>query len=117
MLVVRSINEMNNQLGVPSSALVVCAHGSSLDGTSIIDEDYFSMPDRHKFMDLVHKYRHLDDKRIAIDAIIDRNFVHKNCKVCIRLVCIYCFRFVSYDRSDFLEPYCYRCEKFFHCSH
>lgn len=100
----------SNQLGVPSSAYFVCAHGSTLEDWMIVDEDYFSLIERHKFMDFVAKYKTIAEKKKAIDQIVE----HKGCKICVKLLCIHCFRFVLYDKKDFLEPYCYHCEKFFH---
>ncbi len=112
MLVVRSINEMNNQLGVPSSA-VFESKSESLKDVLIIDKDYFASPDRHKFMDLVHKYESLLDKDSAINKIISNNLVHRNCVLCLKLVCPICLAVIVYDKNDFLEPYCHICELFF----
>lgn len=103
---------MNNQLGVPSSAVFV-SKSESLKGVMIVDKDYFSSPDRHKFMDLVNKYQWRLEQDSAVNKIISKHLVHHNCVLCLKLVCPLCLAVIVYDKNDFLEPYCHLCELFF----
>jgi hypothetical protein len=102
---------MSNQLGVPSSAVFV-SKSESLKDVLIIDKDYFSSPDRHKFMDLVNKYQRRFEE-FTINKSISKHVVHQKCVLCLKLVCPLCLVVIDYDKNDFLEPYCHLCEMFF----
>lgn len=110
------MSSASNHLGVPSSAVLVSSTESTLKDVFIIDKDYFSLPDRHKFMDLVNKYQYFLGRQVVSDRMAEFNSIHLRCNVCVKLMCPTCFGLVVYDKSDYLEPYCDKCEMFFHLS-
>lgn len=99
---------------IPSSAIWTTRQVSNPNEKVplILDEEFFRLPDLHKFKDLINKYVPLIQKSEFIDTLELNRYIHRRCPCCTRYICKTCNAFILHHRDDFLMPYCHICEMF-----
>lgn len=99
---------------IPSSAIWTTRQVSNPNEKVplILDEEFFRLPELHKFLDLVHKYEPLIHREEFIDTLRVSRYIHRRCPCCTHYLCQVCNTRIIYHRDDLLMPYCHTCEMF-----